>query len=100
MKSMVKETLGEAGSSSGKVMVERCDLLSSAKLVELHDWSLLFWLTVILELSSLSSSVFRTISLVGLTSSPSMLHRSQRTVFAQHLNRDRSGTPVKPPTTT
>jgi hypothetical protein len=70
---MVNEALADVGSSCGKVMLDRCVLVSSAKVVDSHDCSLFPSLTTILELTSLSSRVFRTISLVGLTSWPSIL---------------------------
>ena len=58
-------------------MVERWLLVSSANEVACHVSSLLPWMTTILALSSLSSRVFRTISVVGLVSSPSILRCRQ-----------------------
>jgi len=76
---MVSEALADAGSSSGKVMVDRWVLVSSEKAVDSHDWSFLAWLTTTLELSSFSSRVLSRISRVGLTTSPSILGPSATT---------------------
>ena len=73
-------------------MVALWDLVSTEKSLDCNVWSFLVWLTTISELRSLSWRVFRTISDVGLTSSPSILPFDQRpaTSPSPHPNLSRS----------
>ena len=69
--SIDRDASGASGRASANEIVERWDLVSSAKPVASHDCSPV----VTLALSSLSSRVLMTISVVLLRSWPSILHR-------------------------